>query len=247
MKRSVSSYLLLIGAYFSMNYSLLAQSPINISASVGGGFSVPQSSALKGQIGGSYDYALSKTGYTLAGKVRLGLQAAPVAVVGTLSYNSLSNEGFLPATSPITFSNSLSIFALGIGIEYEFLPTPLAQPYISALGTVNFINGKAAISDNILPEANLNSTSRLGLDLGLGSQIAIPSFPFSFDVQAQYHLVNLAGKEFVNTGSTYPVISGIPLVPHYNLNDAANPNDPKDHARPINYFTFTVGLTFVVL
>ena len=245
MKRSVNSYLLLIGVCFSLHSSLLAQSPINLSASIGGGFLLPQSSTLKGQIGGNYDYSLSKAGYALAGKVRLGLQAVPVALVGTLSYNSLSDEGLIPATSPITFTNSLSIFALGLGIEYAFLPTPIAQPYLSALGTVNFINGEANIGANILPEANLNSTSRLGLDLGLGSQIAVPSFPFSFDIQAQYRFANLAGKQFVNTGA--PEINGIQFSAPYNLNDAANPNDPKDHTRPINYFTFTIGLTFILL
>ncbi len=95
-------------------------------------------------------------------------------------------------------------------------------------------------------ESKLNSTSRLGLDLGVGTLIDIPVLPFSLDVEARYRFANISGKDFGGSNG----IDGFgerTQMPTFNLNDAKNPNDPKDHDRSINYFTITLGLTFKIL
>jgi len=228
-----------------------AQLPISLSGSVGGGLLLPQSSNLKGDITSSYDYPLSKTGYDINGKIRLGLPVLPFAIIGTVSYNSLSDNAVLPVATTSgnvdsKFNTSLSLLSVGVGIEYTFLPTPIIKPYIGANVVMNFISGNEKYDNNIIPEAKLNSTSRLGLDLGVGTLIDIPVLPFSLDVEAKYRFANLSGKKFVDYYGI-PGFGGISQTPTYNLNDAKNPNDPKDHDRSINYFTITLGLTFIIL
>jgi hypothetical protein len=225
---------------------------MSLSGSVGGGLLVPQSSNLKGNIYSTYDYPLSKTGYDINGKIRLGLPVLPFAIVGIVSYNSLSDNAIIPVTTTSPdiinskFNTSLSILSVGVGIEYTIIPTPIVKPYIGANAVMNFISGKENYDNNIIPESKLNSTSRFGLDLGVGTLIDIPILPFSLDVEAKYRFANLSGKKFVDYYGI-PGFGGISQTPTYNLNDAKNPNDPKDHDRSINYFTITLGLTFKIL
>jgi hypothetical protein len=173
------------------------------------------------------------------------------AIVGTVSYNSLSDNAVLPVATTggnvdSKFNTSLSLLSVGLGVEYTFVPSPIIKPYIGANAVMNFISGNEKYDNNIIPEAKLNSTSRLGLDLGVGTLIDIPVFPFSLDVEAKYCFANISGKEFGGSNGING-FGGIAQTPTYNLNDAKNTNDPKDHDRSINYFTITLGLTFKIL
>jgi hypothetical protein len=227
------------------------QSPVNLSGGIGGGLLLPQSSNIKGGITSTYDYPLSKTGYDFNGKIRLGLPVLPITIVGILSYNSLSDNAILPVTTTSgivnsKYTSSLSIFSAGVGVEYTLLPTPIIKPYIGANVVMNFISGSGSYENNVIPESKLKSTSRLGLDLGLGTLIEIPILPFSLDVEAKYRFANLSGKDFGGSGGING-FGGIPQTASYNLNDAKNPNDASDHDRSINYFTITLGINFTIL
>jgi hypothetical protein len=251
-KHSMLFLVICIVIILSMSQSLFAQSPVSLSGSVGGGLLLPQSSNLKGDIYSIYDYPLSKTGYDINGKIRLGLPVLPFTIVGIVSYNSLSDNAVIPIATTSgninsKFNKSLSLISVGVGVEYTFLPTPVIKPYIGANAVMNFISGKENDANSIIPEAKLNSTSRLGLDLGVGTLIDIPVLPFSLDVEAKYRFANITGKKFDSMGYPYNGFGGIAQTPTYNLNDAKNPNDPKDHDRSINYFTITLGLTFKIL
>ena len=251
-KQSKLFSVLFIVILLSVSQLSFAQSPVNLSGGVGGGLLLPQSSNLKGNIYSTYDYPLSKTGYIFNGKIRLGLPVLPFTLVGTVSYNSLSDNAVIPVrtTSGVVnskYTSSLSIFSAGVGVEYTLLPTPIIKPYISASAVMNFISGSGSYENNVIPESKLNSTSRLGLDLGFGTLIEIPVLPFSLDVEAKYRLANLTGKKFDSMGYSYNGFGGIPQTTSYNLNDAKNPNDQNDHSRSINYFTITFGLNFTIL
>jgi hypothetical protein len=241
--------LFLFSIIISLSQFSMAQVPVNLSGSIGGGFLLPQSSNLKGDIRSAYDYPLSKTGYDLNGKIRLGLPAFPFAIIGNVSYNSLSDNGVIPVATPnglvnANYTNALSIISAGVGLEYTLLPTPIIKPYIGANAVVNFISGSGSWENNIIPESKLNSTSRYGLDLGVGTLLETPILPFSLDLEAQYHLANLLGKTYSNA---LPGNIGNPLIFEPNLDDAKNPYDPKDHDRSINYFTVTLGFKFNII
>jgi hypothetical protein len=251
MRGRSSSLFLIIGSLLFFSQTSLAQSPINLSGSVGGGLLFPQSSNLKGAIWSAYDYPLSKTGFDVHGKIRLGLPVLPFTIVGFVSYNALSDDAVLPvATTSGTvnskYTQSLHIISTGVGVEYCLLPTPIVKPYVSATAVMNFIGGNASYDNDIIAESKMNSTSRLGLDLGVGTSINVPAFPFSVDIEAKYRFANLSGKDFGSSNGANG-FGGIPQTTSYDLNDDKNPNDSKDYARSINYFTITLGLNFNIL
>ena len=232
--------------------SMFAQMPISISGALGGGFLSPQSSNLKGNIYSVYDYPLSKSSYLLNGKLRVGLMAFPITFTGNLSYNSLSDDAIVPVTTNggvlnSKFISSLSIVTAGIGAEYTLLPTPIVNPYVSGNLTMNFISGNAKYDNNIIPASKLNSSDRIGMALGIGTLTEFPAFPVSFDLEAKYNFANLIGKTFDNMGYSFSGFGGIPQTATYNLNDAKNPSDPKDHNRSINYLTVVLSVNFKIL
>jgi opacity protein-like surface antigen len=242
--------LLLVVVLLSLSQLSFAQSPVNLSGSIGGGLVLPQSSNLMGNIYSNYDYPLSKASYDFNGKVRLGLPVLPFSIVGSISYNSLSDNAVIPVTTSSgvvnsKYTSSLSIVGVGLGIEYSFLPIPIIKPYIGANVVMNFISGSATYDNSIIPTSNLNSTSRLGLDLGIGTIIDVPMLPISFDLEAKYRFANISGKDFGGSGGLNG-FGGIPQTSTYNLNDAKNPNDANDHDRSINYFTITLGINFKI-
>ena len=229
-----------------------AQNPLSISAVLGGGLLSPQSSSVNGNIFSAYDYPLSKTSFALNGKIRIAPSGLPFGIVGSVSYNSLFDSAILPvATSSGTvnekFTYSLSILAIGVGVDYSFITTPVMIPYISIAGTLNLIDGNAKYENDVIPESGLNATSRIGLDLGIGTLIATPFLPLSMDIEAKYRFANLFGKQFDNSGPPLPGFGGLPQTPSYSLNDATNPNDGQDRTRSINYLTIVVGFSFTIL
>lgn len=228
-----------------------AQYPLKLSATVGGGLLLPQSSNLKGNIYSVYDYPLSKNNYNLSGKIRFGLPVLPFTIIGTVSYNSLYDNAILPyqTTTGIVhskYTSSLIIISSGIGIEYSFLRLPIISPYVSSSAVMNYFSGRSGFDDILYPENKLNSTSRFGIDLGAGTTIDIPRFPFSLDLEVKYHFANVSGKDFGGSGGANG-FGGLPQTTSYNLNDAKNPNDPNDHDRSINYFTITLGFNITIL
>ena len=224
------------------------QSPVGLSATVGAGLLLPQSSQLKGDIYSTYDYPLSKTGYNIDGKVRLNLPALPFAVIARLSYNSLSDEAVLPVATingivNNKFTHSLSLFSVALGIEYTLVTGRLLSPYVGVGVAFNSLSGKQTRENDIIPASHLNSATRFGIDIGIGTMINVQSFPVAFDVNGTFRLANLFGKQF---GTSYGLagFGGISQTSSYDLNDAANPADPKDHSRSLNYFTVTLGISY---
>lgn len=227
--------------------NIWAQSPLSMSATLGGGLLSPISSDIRGDIYSAYDYPLSNLSFAVNGKLLFSLSAVPFDFVGSVSYNSLFDTAILPvATSSGTvnekFTYSLSVLAIGIGGQYSFLPTPIFKPYASFAASLNLINGNAYYENNVIPESKLNSATRIGIDLGIGVSIETPFLPV--DIEVKYRLANPFGKIYDNNGPPLPGFGGLPQTSTYSLNDAANPNDNQDEARSINYLTIVVGFNF---
>jgi len=228
--------------------SLFAQLPINITAGLSGGLLIPQSSDIKGSINSVYDYPLGKSSYAIGGKVRVGLLAIPISFIGHVTYNALSGNSTIKISGiDSKYSLSLKVVSVGVGAEYNLLPLPIVKPYISGSLDMNFFSGNSKYDNDLISETNLNSTNRMGLALGIGSLIEIPFFPVSFDIEAKYNFANLTGKEFSNNDASFNGFGGIPQSSSYNLNDAANPNDSKDHNRSINFLTLMLSVNFNIL
>jgi hypothetical protein len=229
-----------------------AQLPLHITASLGGGLLLPESSNLKGNFSDAHNYPLSKTSYTLGIQLRTNLSTMPISFTTRFSYNSLfdnyESDGLFGLDPiKIKYMYSLSIISAGVGVEYYLFPTPILKPYISGSLTLNFLSGNARYENDIIPESQLNTTNRAGMDLGLGALLDFPSLPISFDLQANYCFANLVGKQFNNSTNGVPLdvyVNGVRQNSKYNLNDAKDPNDANDHNRSINYITFTIGINF---
>ena len=228
------------------------QNPLSISGSLSAGLLSAVSSDARGDIYSAYDYPLSGISIAASGKLRVSLSTLPVRFIGSVSYNRLFDSAILPvATSSGTVNEELtyatSIIAIGVGLEYPFLNTPTFRPYASLAGSLNMINGSAKYENNVIPEATLNATSRIGIDLGIGTSLDAPFLPLALEVEVKYRLVNVFGKTFDTSGPPLPGFGGLPQTSSYSLNDAKNPNDTRDDPRSITYLVLFVGVNLDIL
>jgi hypothetical protein len=230
-----------------------AQLPISVSAGLNGGLLFPQSSNLKGDFSDSHNYPLSKTSYSIGGKLRFSIAQLPISFVGLLSYNPLTDNFDLnviggpngPVTTKYTYS--LSVITAGIGAEYSFLPLPMFKPYLSTDLDANFYAGSGGDNHHVYPDANLNSTNRFGINIGIGTLIDVPILPIGIDIEMKYSFSNLVGKKFNSIGYPWNGYGGLPQTSTYYLNDATNPNDSNDHNREINFLVIKIGVLFRII
>lgn len=138
----------------------------------------------------------------------------------TVSYASFSNSG----KGDITKTNSTlevknNIFMITLGTEFGFaIPLSPIRPYagIDVLfttisGTFNY-QGTSDVASN---EHSIESSSKTGLGLNLGSEIKFGAST-SLDLSLHYNLINLFGKDF-KSGGTNRIDS------YSSLNDAKDP------------------------
>ncbi len=233
--------------------SLLSQAPVGVSAVLEGGALVPQSTDLKGSVTNTREYPLSDIGYVYGGKLRLAGLALPVRFVGSIQYNHLSGGGDITIvggpSGPVTTSYELTLAALSysVGVEYPFASLQVLSPYLSAEFGLTHFTGSGHDNHSVFPSATLNPANRYSVAFGVGTDIAIPGFPVSLELDGKYRAANLIGRQF---GSNPLGISGFGWIPQqasYDLNDARNPNDASDQGRSIDYFILMVGVSFRIL
>jgi len=150
--------------------------PFSIQGGLGGGVSVGQSDMS--------DY----NGYNLGGKLKLDVKMLPLTVVGHVHYNSFEDEKETIVNELIqnvkVSDICIDIVSVGAGVEYSVLPLPIINPYIGADVAMNFFSGN-----------NIDSYSRLGCGVGVGTEINLPAMPVGFDIEAKYRFNNLTGKD----------------------------------------------------
>lgn len=131
----------------------------------------------------------------LIGKVDLPL--IPFTPRAFILYHSLSGSGANPpevfkmvqAEGDLEYSQS--IFEIGLGAQYNFIPAPLGfDPYIALDLSFNSF-GKSKVND---VEIDGSDVSRFGGGIGLGTEVTIIPL-INLDFYLSYKMFNLTGKE----------------------------------------------------
>ena len=138
------------------------------------------------------------TNWNLGLVVKVDLPLVPITPRAYLLYHSLSGSGDVVETlsksaniNSATVENSQSIFEVGLGAQYNFLPLPAGvDPYL-ALDIAMSSFGKLTVNDNEIPESN---NTRFGGGVGLGAEVSIVPM-VNIDLYLSYKLLNLIGKD----------------------------------------------------
>ena len=131
----------------------------------------------------------------LIGKVDLPM--LPITPRAFILYHSLSGSGSTPpelfkvTQAETDLEISQSIFEIGAGIQYNFIPTPLGfDPYLALDLSFNSF-GKSKVND---AEVDGSDVSRFGGGIGLGTEVTIIPL-INLDLYLSYKMFNLTGKE----------------------------------------------------
>jgi len=205
-----------IGVFIVLfSFSLNAQS---IKLGAGAGYLVP-SGDYGGETPGFYsgtEYGMS-SGFNVHAKARLGLVF--MNVFGELGYSSFSGEGNAEENRG-TINISNSILSLKIGPEFQLsLPASPVTPYLQGFASYNSFSGTVDIKGvSSVPsgEYDIEGVSRIGLGLGAGVMFSLAGL--NLDLNVQYHLMNIGGKEYSVENPTS----------HDRLDNYTNLNDDKD-------------------
>ncbi len=136
--------------------------------------------------------------YNFGAIAKIGLPIIPLTPRAFVLYHKLSSEGSLitlfngnNVNSDAKFTQSF--LTLGLGVQFGFIPVPVGfDPYLSFDLTLNnFGDFKSVIGDT---ENIIDGFSRMGLQLGLGTEVTIIPM-INVDVFAGYNWFNLTGKE----------------------------------------------------
>jgi hypothetical protein len=133
--------------------------------------------------------------FGVVGKVDLPL--IPFTPRAFILYHTLSGKGTVPqelfkaAQVEDDLEISQSILELGVGAQYNFIPSPLGfDPYIALDVSFNSF-GKSKINDS---EIDGSDVSRFGGGIGVGTEISIIPV-INLDLYLSYKMFNLTGKE----------------------------------------------------
>lgn len=126
-----------------------------------------------------------------------------------------------------------------IGAEYTLFPKYTNFNFFgSAALSLNFIGGSVEYdyffgkSETMIP-----AVFRLGMEGELGARYIIPTTPVAVELSGNYALTNLIGKSY-----TKPSAKPNASLPERELNDGANPDNPKDQGRTIDFFQIKFGV-----
>jgi opacity protein-like surface antigen len=202
LKKLVALFVI-VAAFLSINNTTFSQPQLKIH--VTGGYNLPLPD-LKGDlpptsVDDSNSYAM-KNGFNVGADAKYYLgKKRNVGITLSLAYHMFMNSYDVPSSSPATtYKPKINMFTVGLGVEYGFLPKGKANPFIGAEFTGNFISGKLTYDPQPtgVPEYTIKSSSRFGLGIGAGVDIALNK-NIGIIVGAKYNLSNLIGKEYDST------------------------------------------------
>jgi hypothetical protein len=131
----------------------------------------------------------------LIGKVDLPM--LPITPRASILYHSLSGSGennpdifrVVQAENEIEYSQT--ILEIGVGAQYNFIPSPLGfDPYMALDLSFNSF-GKSKVNET---EVDGSDVSRFGGGIGLGTEVTIIPL-INLDLYLSYKMFNLTGKE----------------------------------------------------
>lgn len=229
-------------------FLVYSQANAQITFQIGGGlgYSVPS-----GDYGGTTaefyqgnKYGM-ESGFNLHGKARLGLLF--INAFGEVGYTTFSGEGETAAGGG-TVNNSHKIVSMKVGPEFPLnIPLSPITPYLQGFVALNTFSGSVEFTGTAgVPsgEREIASATRVGLGAGIGAVFSLGGI--KLDANIQYHLINLAGKEY----KIETVTSHTRLDQYTNLNDAEDPSAGTltDHfisdSRSISSIEFKLSVLF---
>ncbi|MBE0538489.1 MAG: outer membrane beta-barrel protein [Ignavibacterium sp.] len=209
-----------ISALFVFLSSVQTNAQITFQVGAGLGYSVPT-----GDYGGStidfYNgtkYGM-ESGFNFHGKARVGLLF--INAFGEVGYTTFSGSGeSAPGQGSVDLSNK--IFSIKVGPEFPLsIPLSPITPYIQGFVSLNTISGTVefkGISAVPTGKYDIASATRVGLGAGAGVMFSLGGI--KLDANIQYHLMNIAGKEYKIENVTS----------HERLDNYTSLNDDKDPA-----------------
>jgi hypothetical protein len=128
---------------------------------------------------------------------KLDIPLIPITPRAFLFYHSFSGSGiptpelFRMAAADGEVKNSKTVFEIGFGAQYNFIPAPLGfDPYLALDLSYNSF-GKMKVNDIEVPDSD---ASRYGLGIGIGTEVSIVPV-INLDLYLCYKMLNLMGKE----------------------------------------------------
>lgn len=132
----------------------------------------------------------------------------------------------------------MAVWGVNFGAEYSLLPRwNTLNVYGRAGVSAQFITGFTNYSYGFgMFRTNVPVAGRLGIEAELGGRWLIPSTPIALELSRGYVYANLIGKSYENPMT-------IPKNDLYErqLNDGANPNNPDDKSRIIDFASIRLG------
>ena len=125
----------------------------------------------------------------LIGKVDLPL--IPITPRAFLLYHTFAGDGTNPSSQNV--ENSQSVFEIGAGAQYNFIPAPLGfDPYIALDLSFNSFGDFNQNIDGV--ETKYSGNTRFGGGVGIGTEVTIIPL-INLDLYLSYKMLNLVGKE----------------------------------------------------
>ncbi len=216
MKKLYFSFIL--SALFVLVLNIQTSAQITLQIGGGLGYSIPT-----GDYGGSVadfyngtKYGM-KSGINFHGKARVGILF--LNAFGEVGYTIFSGDGDVQSGGG-TIKNSQKIISMKIGPEFPInIPLSPITPYVQGFVALNTFSGDVEFT-NVTGVSNgkkdLANAIRLGLGAGVGVMFSLGGL--KLDANIQYHLLNLAGKEYKIDNVTS----------HTLLDNYTSLNDDKD-------------------
>lgn len=153
-------------------------------------------------------------------------------------YIGLSGNFFNKSSSVSNDQIFMMIIGTQMGAEYNFLPRGETINFFARGGlNINFIGGIVDYDYFFgLYEARVPFALRLGFDVEPGIRFLIPSTPIALELSGNYYHANLIGKSY-----TKPAVQPNSPLSERELNDGANPDNPNDVSRTIDFFQIKLG------
>ena len=196
-----------------------SQTNAQVTFQVGGGigYSVPS-----GDYGGTTSdyYAGTKygmePGFNFHGKARVGLLF--INAFGEIGYTTFSGSGEAePGIGNIDISHKWVSIKLGPEFAMNIPMSPIT-PYFQGFLSLNSLSGTVEFQGvSNVPSGTYDIASATRIGIGAGAGVTFSLGGIKLDANIQYHLINLAGKEFKET-----------ITSHERLDGYTSINDQKD-------------------
>lgn len=187
-----------------------------------------------------------ESGFNIHGKARVGILF--FNAFGEIGYTSFSGDGEAESGQG-KVDVSQKVFSIKVGPEFQLnIPASPITPYLQGFVSLNRFSGDVefqGVSKVPSGKYDIESESRVGFGAGAGVLFGLGGL--NLDLNIQYHLMNIGGKEFNVVNST----SHERLDNYTSLNDDQDPLlglGGDDHfissSRSIDAFEFKLSVMF---